>query len=110
MWGGSKALHAMPVYCQPFGMGSLSDVLNNVATALIAAPISIKVADAIGASPDPFLMGVAVAAGRRRGGVGHADLRRHRRLHRHADRGDALARRHHELRRRGLARRLHRAL
>ena len=41
---------------------TLSDVLNNVATALIAAPISIEVANAIGASPDPFLMGVAVAA------------------------------------------------
>lgn len=41
---------------------TLSDFLNNVATALIAAPIGVSVANAIGASPDPFLMGVAVAA------------------------------------------------
>ncbi|WP_211212182.1 SLC13 family permease [Kiloniella laminariae] len=41
---------------------TLSDLLNNVATALIAAPIGVDVAQAIGAAPDPFLMGVAVAA------------------------------------------------
>ncbi|MFT5599115.1 MAG: di/tricarboxylate transporter, partial [Chitinophagales bacterium] len=41
---------------------TLSDFLNNVATALIAAPIGWDVANAIGANPDPFLMGVAVAA------------------------------------------------
>lgn len=41
---------------------TLSDFLNNVATALIAAPIAISVAQSIGANPDPFLMGVAVAA------------------------------------------------
>lgn len=41
---------------------TLSDFLNNVATALIAAPIGVSVAQSIGASPDPFLMGVAVAA------------------------------------------------
>ena len=41
---------------------TLSDFLNNVATALIAAPIGLDVANAIGAAPDPFLMGVAVAA------------------------------------------------
>ncbi len=41
---------------------TLSDFLNNVATALIAAPIGVSVAHAIGANPDPFLMGVAVAA------------------------------------------------
>ena len=41
---------------------TLSDFLNNVATALIAAPIGVSVATSIGASPDPFLMGVAVAA------------------------------------------------
>lgn len=33
-----------------------------VATALIAAAISIDIANALGVSPDPFLMGVAVAA------------------------------------------------
>ena len=41
---------------------TLSDVLNNVATALIAAPIAIEVADRLNANPDAFLMGVAVAA------------------------------------------------
>jgi di/tricarboxylate transporter len=41
---------------------TLSDFLNNVATALIAAPIGVSVANSIGGSPDPFLMGVAVAA------------------------------------------------
>ncbi len=41
---------------------TLSDFLNNVATALIAAPIGLDVAAAIGVDPDPFLMGVAVAA------------------------------------------------
>lgn len=40
----------------------LSDFLNSIATALIAAPIGIGVAEAVGASPDAFLMGVAVAA------------------------------------------------
>jgi di/tricarboxylate transporter len=41
---------------------TLSYFLNNVATALIAAPIGISVANSIGANPDAFLMGVAVAA------------------------------------------------
>jgi di/tricarboxylate transporter len=41
---------------------TLSDFLNNVATALVAAPISIEVANALQVSPDPFLMGVAVAS------------------------------------------------
>jgi len=41
---------------------TLSDFLNNVATALIAAPIGLNIANAIGVAPDPFLMGVAVAA------------------------------------------------
>ena len=41
---------------------TLSDVLNNVATALIAAPIGIAIAARLDANPDSFLMGVAVAA------------------------------------------------
>ena len=41
---------------------TLSDVLNNVATALVAAPIGIAIAERLAVSPDPFLMGVAVAA------------------------------------------------
>lgn len=41
---------------------TMSDILNNVATALIAAPIAINVATRLEANPDPFLMAVAVAA------------------------------------------------
>jgi di/tricarboxylate transporter len=41
---------------------TLSDVLNNVATALVAAPIAIAVADRLQVNPDAFLMGIAVAA------------------------------------------------
>ncbi|MEM7777270.1 MAG: SLC13 family permease [Pseudomonadota bacterium] len=41
---------------------TLSDVLNNTATAVIAGPIAVGVAKAIGVNPDPFLMAVAVAA------------------------------------------------
>jgi di/tricarboxylate transporter len=41
---------------------TLSDVLNNVATALVAAPIGIAVAERLGVNPDTFLMAVAVAA------------------------------------------------
>ena len=41
---------------------TLSDVLNNVATALIAAPIGVDIAAGLGVSPDPFLMAVAVAS------------------------------------------------
>ena len=40
----------------------LSDVLNNVATALIAAPIGVDIAHRLGANPDAFLMAVAVSA------------------------------------------------
>ncbi|MDQ2092518.1 SLC13 family permease [Rhodalgimonas zhirmunskyi] len=41
---------------------TLSDVLNNTATAIVAAPIGIQMAQTLGVSPDPFLMAVAVAA------------------------------------------------
>jgi di/tricarboxylate transporter len=41
---------------------TLSDVMNNTATAVIAAPIALEIAARLGVSPDPFLMGVAVAA------------------------------------------------
>ncbi len=41
---------------------TLSDVLNNTATAIVAAPIGIDMAQRLGVSPDPFLMAVAVAA------------------------------------------------
>lgn len=41
---------------------TLSDVLNNVATALIAGPIAIEIAGRLQVNPDPFLMAVAVAA------------------------------------------------
>jgi di/tricarboxylate transporter len=41
---------------------TLSDVINNNATAIVAAPVGITMAGALGVSPDPFLMAVAIAA------------------------------------------------
>ena len=41
---------------------TLSDVLNNVATVLVAAPVAVAVANSLGVNPDTLLMGVAVAA------------------------------------------------
>jgi di/tricarboxylate transporter len=41
---------------------TLSDVMNNTATAVIAAPIAIEISTRLGVNPDPFLMAVAVAA------------------------------------------------
>ena len=41
---------------------TLSDVMNNTATAVIAAPIALEIANRMNVNPDPFLMGVAVAA------------------------------------------------
>jgi di/tricarboxylate transporter len=41
---------------------TLSDVMNNTATAVIAAPLAVDIAGQLDVNPDPFLMGVAVAA------------------------------------------------
>ncbi len=41
---------------------TLSDVLNNTATTIVAAPVGIQMAESLNVSPDPFLMAVAVAA------------------------------------------------
>ena len=41
---------------------TLSDVLNNTATTIVAAPVGIQMAHALGVNPDPFLMAVAIAA------------------------------------------------
>jgi len=41
---------------------TLSDVLNNTATAVIGAPIAIDIARKLSVNPDPFLMAVAIAA------------------------------------------------
>jgi di/tricarboxylate transporter len=41
---------------------TLSDLLNNTATALIAAPVAVTIAERIGVNPDSFLMAVAIAA------------------------------------------------
>jgi di/tricarboxylate transporter len=41
---------------------TLSDVLNNTATTIVAAPVGIQMAATLGVNPDPFLMAVAVAA------------------------------------------------
>jgi di/tricarboxylate transporter len=41
---------------------TLSDVMNNVATAVIAAPVALEIAQRLGVNPDAFLMAVAVGA------------------------------------------------
>ncbi len=41
---------------------TLSDVMNNAATAVVMAPISVGIAQGLGSSPDAFLMAVAVGA------------------------------------------------
>jgi di/tricarboxylate transporter len=41
---------------------TLSDVVNNAATALVMAPLSVGIAHQLGASPDAFLMAVAIGA------------------------------------------------
>ncbi|MDH4229861.1 MAG: SLC13 family permease [Nitrospirota bacterium] len=40
----------------------LSDVMNNAATAVVMAPVGLDLASRVGASPDPFLMAVAIGA------------------------------------------------
>ena len=41
---------------------TLSDVMNNAATAVVVAPISVSIAQGLGSNPDGFLMAVAVGA------------------------------------------------
>jgi di/tricarboxylate transporter len=41
---------------------TLSAVLNNAATALVMAPLSVAVAQHLGVNSDPFLMAVAIGA------------------------------------------------
>ncbi|MDF1792958.1 MAG: SLC13 family permease [Thalassobaculaceae bacterium] len=41
---------------------TLSDIMNNAATAVVMAPVSVGLAAAIGVNPDPMLMAVAVGA------------------------------------------------
>lgn len=41
---------------------TLSDIMNNAATAVVMAPIGISIAQGLNVNSDPFLMGVAVAA------------------------------------------------
>ncbi len=41
---------------------TLSDVLNNTATAVIGAPVAVDIANKLGVDSDPFLMAVAIAA------------------------------------------------
>ena len=45
-----------------FATMSLSDVMNNVATAVVMAPVGIAIARALEVNPDAFLMAVAVGA------------------------------------------------
>lgn len=41
---------------------TLSDVMNNVATAIIAAPVAVEIAQRLSVNPDSYLMGVAIGA------------------------------------------------
>ena len=41
---------------------TLSDIINNAATAVVMAPISVNVAGQLGVNADPFLMAVAIGA------------------------------------------------
>jgi di/tricarboxylate transporter len=41
---------------------TLSDLLNNAATAVVMAPIGVRIAEGLNVNADPFLMAVAVAA------------------------------------------------
>ena len=41
---------------------TLSDILNNAATAVVMAPIGVGIAERLDANPDPFLMAVAIGA------------------------------------------------
>ena len=41
---------------------TLSDVINNAATAVVMAPIGMGLAETLGVSPDPFLMAIAISA------------------------------------------------
>lgn len=41
---------------------TLSDLMNNAATAIVMAPISVAIADSLGLNADPFLMAVAIGA------------------------------------------------
>ena len=57
--------HHSPVLILVLVMGvtmTVSDVLNNVATAVIMAPIAVSIANGLGVSSDTFLMGVAIAS------------------------------------------------
>ncbi len=40
----------------------ISDVMNNTATAVVMAPVSISMSTQLGVNPDPFLMAVTVGA------------------------------------------------
>ena len=41
---------------------TLSDILNNTATTIVAAPVALQLAIELGVSPDPFLIAVAISA------------------------------------------------
>ena len=41
---------------------AFADMINNTATAVISAPVAVDIANRLGVSPDPFLMGVAIAS------------------------------------------------
>lgn len=59
------AYQVPPIFIVGLLMGvtmTLSDVMNNAATAVVMAPIAVSIAQSLGYHPDPFLMAVAVGA------------------------------------------------
>jgi di/tricarboxylate transporter len=60
-WTASLPLWAVLAILMALTM-TLSDVLNNVATSIMLAPIAVEMAERLQVSPDPFLMAVAVSA------------------------------------------------
>ncbi len=68
-WVASRLMFVSDILPVPIVLGffmlitmTLSDIINNAATAVLMAPIGIELARFYGFSADPFLMGVAIAA------------------------------------------------
>jgi len=59
---GSNAASAWMVVLLLVGTMSLSDAINNNATAVLMAPIGLQLSERLQVSPDPFLMAVAVGS------------------------------------------------
>ncbi|MEL0114009.1 MAG: SLC13 family permease, partial [Rickettsiales bacterium] len=61
----SLATHISPIWILDLLMVAtmfLSDIINNAATAVLMAPLAAETATRIGATPDPFLMAIAIGS------------------------------------------------